>query len=78
VNAPFAAVRTVWCCRRDELRGSALTVTRSLPRAGETRPKTVIVAGRLTRRGSLRTSMLARPASPPLRENSNPESPPSR
>ena len=34
VNAPFAAVRTVWCCQRRDPGASALTVTRSLPRAG--------------------------------------------
>src|SRR3954470_5811392 len=78
VNAPLAAVRTVWCCQRDEPGGSMLTVTRSLPRAGVRRPVMVIVAGRLTRPREFSVIRLARPASPPVREDSRPAAPPSR
>src|SRR3954463_9724477 len=53
VNAPLAAVLTVWCCQRVVPGGSMPTVTRSLPRAGARRPVTVIVDGRLTRRRAL-------------------------
>src|SRR3954468_20092634 len=77
VNAPLAAVRTVWCCQRVGPGGSIPTVTRSLPRAGVRRPVTVIDDGRVTRRRGLSVSVLARPASPPARENSRPDSPPS-
>jgi hypothetical protein len=45
-----------------------LTVTRSLPRPGDKRPVTAIVAGRLTRPRAESVRRLGRPASPPLRE----------
>src|SRR4051812_3171061 len=78
VKAPVAAVRTVWCCQRLEPGASMLTVTRSLPRAGASRPVTVIVDGRRAARRGLSVTVLARPASPPVREESRPDSPPSR
>src|SRR3954447_15771160 len=78
VNAPVAAVRTVWCCQRVEPGASMLTVTRSLPRAAASRPVTVIVDGRWIARRGLSVTVLARPASPPVREESSPDSPPRR
>jgi hypothetical protein len=79
VYAPLAATFTVWCSQR-LLRGARrLTVTRSLPAAGESRPVTVIPPGlRRVRRLVVTVSVLGRPASPPLVLARRLDAPPSR
>jgi hypothetical protein len=79
VYEPLAATFTVWCSQRAEPGARRLTVTRSLPAAGDRRPRTVIDAGRPSaRRRVSAVSVLARPASPPVVVASRLESPPSR